>query len=367
MKNKKIVIAGGTGYIGQALAKYFGKENNIIILGRQVEDHENNAYSKHLLKAGNGYSIQYLAWDARTLEGNWPDAVDGADIIINLAGKSVNCRYHNRSRAAVINSRVQATKVIGEAIRRTITPPKLWINASSATIYRNTLSGPNDEFTGQISDLKKDNMPYSFIDRLRFRKNKLIRAIRYGKNSAEYKELDLDFSVKVCKAWESTFFEQRTPFTRKIALRAAVTLGEGGIMVPYLNLCKAGLGGHHGSGKQMFSWVHVEDVCRMVDWLWEQKELEGVFNCAAPGPVSNKTFMQLLRKATGQRFGLPAPAWMLELGAWLIGTETELMLKSRWVLSTRAHNEGFRFKYDTLEKTFAAIVSNLPRKSYRLF
>ncbi|HYE53204.1 MAG TPA: DUF1731 domain-containing protein, partial [Chitinophagaceae bacterium] len=190
---------------------------------------------------------------------------------------------------------------------------------------------------------------------------------RYGKKSEQYKELSYDFSVKVVKAWEAAFFEQRTPFTRKIALRAAVTLGQGGVMIPYLNLCKVGLGGKHGDGRQYFSWVHVEDICRMIGWLWEKKELEGVFNCAAPEPVTNQTFMATLRKVTGHRFGLPAPAWMLELGALLIRTETELMLKSRHVVSTRTMNEGFRFKYDTLEKAFQVIIAGTHRRKYQLF
>jgi NAD dependent epimerase/dehydratase family enzyme len=127
------------------------------------------------------------------------------------------------------------------------------------------------------------------------------------------------------------------------------------------------LGGKHGNGKQMYSWVHVEDLCRMIDWLWENKELEGIFNCAAPGPVTNEQFMATLRKTTGHHIGLPAPAWMLEFGAWLIGTETELMLKSRWVVPTRAVNQGFRFKYDTLEKGLSAIIKTMPRKKYHLF
>ena len=329
MKNKKIIIAGGTGFMGQAIAKYFGDDNHIVILSR------------------SGGSVK---WNGKTIEASWLHELNGADIIINLSGKSVNCRYTEKNKQAIIDSRVDSTTIIGEAIRQTTVPPKLWINASSATIYRNTYSGPQDEFTGEIGDLRRDNIPYTFLDRLRFR-NKDLR----------------DFSVRVCKLWEEAFFSQRTPFTRKVALRAAVTLGQGGVMPPYLNLCKAGLGGQHGSGKQMYSWVHVEDVCRMIEWLWENKELEGVFNCAAPNPVTNEQFMAMLRKATGHGFGLPAPAWLLEVGAWLIRTETELMLKSRWVVSTRAMKEGFVFKYETLDKAFAEIIGKMPRKKYHFF
>jgi NAD dependent epimerase/dehydratase family enzyme len=367
MKNRKIILAGGTGFMGQAIAKYFGEENDIVILGRSTDDAANNKYSNKLLSAHDGLRIRYVQWDAKTVEKHWLQELNGADMVINLAGKSVNCRYHEKNKKAIIASRQLSTAAIGEAIRQAAVPPKLWINAASATIYKNTFSGPQDEFNGGISELKNDNMPYSFIDRLRCRKNKLICALRHGSNSSQCKEFDHDFSVKVCKLWEAALFEQRTPFTRKIALRAAITLGEGGVMIPYLNLCKAAMGGRHGNGKQMYSWVHVDDVCRMIDWFWKDKELEGIFNCAAPNPVTNEQFMSTLRKITGHHIGLPAPAWMLELGAWLIGTETELMLKSRWVVPTRALNQGFRFKYDTLEKALSAIIEIMPRKKYHLF
>ena len=364
MQSKKIILAGGTGYIGQALAKYFGKDNDIIILGRNVTNHANNAYDNTLLQPGNGYRIQYIQWDGKTVNSAWQQYIEGADIIINLAGKSVNCRYNSKNKRTIINSRVNATHALGEAIKKSVTPPKLWINFSSATIYRNAIDGPNDEFTGQISEWKKDNMPYSMLDQLRYLKNKFIAALFHGKSSDKYKELDQDFSIRVCKFWEAAFNEHRTPFTRKITLRAAITLGEGGILVPYLNLCKAGLGGKHGDGKQFFSWVHVEDLCRMVEWFWERKDLEGIFNCAAPNPITNASFMRTLCKLTGRKFGLPSPSWLLELGAWLIGTETELMLKSRRVLPTRALQQGFRFRYENIDDALQEIlVKSAPQNS----
>jgi uncharacterized protein len=367
MKDKKIIIPGGTGFMGQAIAKYFGSDNDIVILSRNIPGNNNNKYNNSLLSARDGLHIKYVQWNGKTPEHSWVSELNGADIVINLSGKSVNCRYHQKNKQAIINSRVAPTNIIGEAVRQSAVPPKLWINAASATIYRNTCSGPQNEFNGEISELRKDNIPCTLPDQLRLKKKKLLYAIRYGKNSEQYKELEKDFSVKVCKLWEEAFFNQRTPFTRKVALRAAVTLGEGGVMVPYFNLCKAAMGGKHGTGKQMYSWVHVDDVCGMIEWLWENKELEGVFNCAAPNPVTNEQFMSTLRKVTGHRIGLPAPAWMLELGAWLIGTETELMLKSRWVIPTRAQKEGFTFKYETLNKAFAAIIAGVPRKKYHLF
>ena len=365
MKNKKIIITGGTGFIGQGIAKYFGKENEIVILSRGAVNHENNYYDSRLLQASDGYRLKYCDWTGKNL-GDWQKELEGADIVINLSGKSVNCRYHDKQMRDIVDSRVNATSIIGEAIRLCTRPPKLWINAASATIYRNTFDRPNDEYNGIISEMKKENMPWSFLDRVRYRKNRLITSLIHGKNSPKYQNLDLDFSVQVCKQWEKTFFDQRTPFTRKIALRTAITLGEGGVITPYLNLCKFGLGGKHGDGSQMYSWVHIEDVCRMIEWLLEKKEAEGIYNCVAPNAITNKTFMATLRKITGHIVGLPAPAWLLELGAWLIRTETELMLKSRWVYPRRSLQEGFVYKYDTVDKAIREIISHLPRRTYHL-
>jgi NAD dependent epimerase/dehydratase family enzyme len=354
MKNKKIVIAGGSGFIGQAIACFFGKENEIIILGRSVKDHENNLYGARRAEPATG-SIKQVTWDAKTV-GEWVRQLENADIVINLAGKSVNCRYHAKQKRKIINSRINATKAIGQAIRQCIHPPKLWVNAASATIYRHSIDHPQDEYNGVISEKKKDNMPWSFIDQLRSQKNKFIASLLYGKKSQQYKNLDLDFSVLVCKEWEKAFFEQRSPFTRKVALRTAITLGKGGVITPYLNLCKCGLGGKHGNGQQMFSWVHIDDVCRFIEWLYYNKEVEGIYNCVAPHAVNNSYLMQVLRKAIGKKIGLPTPSWLLELGAWIIGTETELMLKSRWVYPKRSQDDGFVYKYARIEQAIDEIV-----------
>lgn len=367
MKNKKIIITGGTGFIGQALIKYFGKDNEMVILGRQSGDTHKNSYSQKLLTSADGYNLRYVKWNGKDAGENWSREINNADLIINLAGKSVNCRYHKKQKQEIFDSRTDATKAIGEAIRKAKQPPFLWINAASTTIYRNSLTAPNDEFTGVISDWKKDNMPFNIVDHLRYKKNRFLARLLYGKNSLRYKELELDFSVQVCKLWEKTFFEQQTNGTRKLALRTAITLGKGGVITPYLNLCKFALGGKHGNGKQMFSWVHAEDLARMIEWLFENEKAEGVYNCVAPNAVSNYSFMKTLRQVTGHKIGLPATTWMLEAGAFLIGTETELMLKSRWVIPARAMQEGFTFKYPMLKSALKEIVAGLRRKKYHLF
>lgn len=313
MKNKKIVIAGGSGFIGAGLIEYFGLENSIVVLSRA--------------EARRSGAVSYVQWDGKS-PGPWVQALEGADLLVNLAGKSVNCRYNEANKAAIFDSRRQSTAILGEAVKSLQKPPALWINAASATIYRHAEDRPMDEFTGEFHD---------------------------------------DFSVQVCRLWEKTFNDITLPYTRKAVLRIAITLGKQGVMEPYLNLVKFGLGGYQGNGRQMYSWVHITDVARMMEWLFEHPECSGTYNCAAPGPVTNREFMATLRKAAGHLFGLPAPAWMLKIGAALIGTETELLLKSRWVLPTRITQAGFSFRYPQLEGAMAQIISGLPRRRYHLF
>ena len=327
MNNKKIIIAGGTGFIGEELSKYFGKENDIIILSRKINHTKTNRNNYSVISKDDLQYIQYLQWDGKTI-GEWGKSFEDADIIINLAGKTVNCRYNEKNKQEIFDSRTNATKIIGEAIRNCTIPPKLWINASSATIYRHAEDRPQDEYTGEFLN---------------------------------------DFSVQVCQLWEKTFYEQRTPFTRKIALRMAITLGAGGVMIPYFNLLKFGLGGYQGSGKQMYSWVHIEDTCRLIEWIYEHKEMEGIYNCSSPHPVSNKNFMDTLRRITNTKLGLPAYKWMMKFGAALIGTEAELVLKSRWVVPTKILETGFTFKYPLLEEALKEIINKVPRKQYQLF
>ncbi|MFB6455253.1 TIGR01777 family oxidoreductase [Chitinophaga sp. Hz27] len=315
MKNKKIIIAGGSGFLGRSLAKYWSPDNQIIILSREP----------HI----NAGAISYQQWDGKTL-GTWTAALEGADLLVNLSGKSVNCRYNEANKQAIFDSRTFSTQVLGQAVLQAVNPPKVWINAASATIYRHAEDHPMDEFNGEFKN---------------------------------------DFSVQVCKKWEQSFNELQLPQTRKVIFRIGISLGSepGGVMHAYCNLIKFGLGGKQGSGQQKYTWVHTEDVAGMMAWVAETPSLDGVFNCTSPNPVNNQIFMATLRKATGHLLGLPAAKWMLTIGAAIIGTETELLLKSRWVVPTRALQCGYKFRYPLLEPALRNIISEMPRSSYHLF
>lgn len=326
MTGKKIILAGGSGFIGQEMISYFGKENSIVVLTRQLQGSANNRNHYSSLTTVQLQNVRMVKWDGCPA-GDWVKELDGADIIINLAGKSVNCRYTSSNKAEILNSRINTVKAITAGILQCKTPPRLWINASSATIYRHAMDKPQDDYTGEI-----------------------------GKG----------FSVDVCKAWENSFYEEPLAGVRKVALRMAITLGAGGVLIPYFNLLKYGLGGKQGSGLQQFSWIHITDICRMIEWIASHEALEGTFNCSSPYPIKNKELMQTLRRLTGTRLGLPAYSWMLKAGAWMIGTETELVLKSRWVLPARIQDSGFTFQYPQLQQALEQIIALVPRKQYRL-
>jgi uncharacterized protein (TIGR01777 family) len=327
MTNSKIIIAGGSGFIGEELIKYFGKKNQIVILTRKIPDSSNNRNTYSNLTAKDLINTKFTVWDGKTT-GSWCNELENADLLINLAGKSVNCRYTEKNKQEILDSRISSTKVLGEAIQQLKHPPKLWINSSSATIYRHATDRPQDEYNGEIKD---------------------------------------DFSVQVCKKWEEAFYQSKTEHTRKIALRMAITLGAGGVMIPYYNLLKFGLGGKQGNGNQMYSWIHINDTCRIIEWLYEHPALAGTFNCSSPGTVNNKLFMKTLREVTHTKIGLPAFKWMLQLGAAVIGTETELVLKSRWVIPTRLLESGFQFTYPTLREALDNIIEQTPQSQYKLF
>jgi uncharacterized protein (TIGR01777 family) len=303
---KRIVLAGGTGFLGRALASHFSKGGwEIVVLTRSPNT--------------SGQAVREVAWDART-PGPWQTELEGAAAVVNLTGKSVNCRYHARNRQEILDSRTDSTRVLGEAIGRCVNPPKVWLNASTATIYKHTF-GPAWNEDGQIEP------------------------------TPEAKDA---FSLEVAGAWERVFEEAQTPRTRKVALRTAMVLGMGQNSVfPMLRrLTRLGLGGKMGTGKQFVSWIHQADFCRVVEWLLEHNHIEGTVNVAAPNPLPNREMMKTLQQVCGVPFGMPAATWMLEFGAFFLRTETELIIKSRRVVPGRLLKSGFRFRFPGIREAF---------------
>lgn len=294
---KKIIIAGGTGFVGKYLAKQFQSLGyQVIIISRQKG---------------------HINWDD---VGVIVNALEHADMLINLAGRSVDCRYTKKNKKAIFDSRIDTTAILGEAVLVCKTPPALWINSSTATIYRHAADRPMTESTGEIG---------------------------------------AGFSVNVATNWEKTFFSFKLPATRQVALRMAIVLGkEGGVMKPLTNLVRFGFGGKQGSGHQMFSWIHINDLFNIINFVHHHEDLSGIFNASSPDPVNNKTLMQLFRMNLGIKVGLPLPGWLLEIGAVFIKTETELILKSRWVLPERLLESGFNFEYPTVDKALANILKD---------
>ncbi len=301
---KKLVIAGGSGFLGDALINYFSNQfDEFIILSRSPKPNRNN--------------IKYVVWDAKTL-GDWSQYLEGAKCVINLTGRSINCRFTKKNKALILSSRIDSTAILGKAIANCKSAPKVWMNASADSIY-----GYSDD--------------------------KVMTEFDSGAGNG--------FMIDVAKAWEKVFNEAQTPNTRKINLRISMVMGKKSGVFPVLRqLSKFFLGGTMGSGKQFVSWIHETDFCRLVDWLMENKNANGAYNFAAPNPIENAEMMKLYRKALGVPFGLPATAWMLEIGAFFMRTESELILKSKNVISDRAIKEGFEFKYKTMEECIKDLI-----------
>ena len=257
-----------------------------------------------------------VAWDANT-PGPWTRELDGADVVVNLAGRSVNCRYTPANRRAIKESRVNSTRVVGEAIAGAARPPRVWLQMSTATIYAHRYDAPNDEATGILGGAEP-GAPDTWR-----------------------------FSIDVATSWERALDAAATPRTRKVALRAAVVMSpdRGGVFDLLLRLVRFGLGGRAGHGRQYVSWIHDGDFVRAVYWLIEHDKVDGAVNLAAPHPLPNADFMRALREAWGMRLGLPASAWMLEVGTWVLRSETELVLKSRRVVPGRLVQQGFAFEF----------------------
>lgn len=312
----RIVIAGASGFMGSYLAEAFRAEGaEVLTVGRSGAD---------------------ATWDdPRSIA----TVVDGADLLLNLAGKSVNCRYGPANRAEILRSRVETTRALGEAAAVALRPPALWINSSTATIYRHAEDRPMTEATGELGD---------------------------------------GFSVGVARAWEAAFFERDLPGVRRVALRTAIVLGDGSALVPLIRLARFGLGGaqldgrwpstrarreagtYHAFrarwGRQRFSWVHLDDVLGAIRFLRERDDLDGPINLSSPNPTDNVTFMRTMRRVLGVPFGIPTPRFVLELGSALIRTETELVLKSRWVLPERLTTAGYAFVQPQLEPALREIA-----------
>jgi len=301
----KIVIPGGTGQVGSVLARAFHDDGHeVVILSRRPA----------------ALPWRVVEWDAKTV-GPWADEIDGSDVVINLAGRSVNCRYTAENRRQMRDSRVNSTRAVGEAIAAAKNPPNVWLQMSTATIYSHRFDAPNDDVTGIIGGSEPD-APGSW-----------------------------KFSIEVATTWERAANEADTPNTRKVLIRSAMVMSpdRGGIFDTMLGLVKRGLGGTAADGRQYISWIHDVDFVRSIYWLIEHPELSGPVNLSAPTPMPNEDFMRVLREAWGTSIGLPASRWMLEVGALLMRTETELILKSRRVVPTRLLDSGFEFSFPIWE------------------
>ncbi|MGY6499152.1 MAG: epimerase [Microcella sp.] len=310
------VVAGASGFVGRELVESYRQQGrDVTLIGRSGP----------------------VPWNDPAAIAT---AVDGAAVLVNLAGRSVNCRYGPANREEILRSRVDTTRALSEAVARADQPPALWINASTATIYRHAMDRPQTESTG---------------------------------------ELGTGFSVSIARAWEDAFFAGELPNTRRVALRMAIVLGDGSALRPLAMLTRVGLGGaqHDGrwpitrarraagtaheqgssGGDQRFSWVHLDDVVRVHHWLESTPEVDGPLNVASPRPETNRELMAHLRRILRRPFGMPMRRWMLELGSFVIRTETELVLKSRWVVPERLEAAGFTFEHPDLDEALASILN----------
>ena len=291
---KKIVIAGGSGFIGSYLsARFLALGHSVFIVSRQSGD---------------------VAWQHNDLV----ETFEKADLVINLAGKTINCRHNETNRKAILDSRINSTKLIGNAISVCKQAPKLWINASAAGIYKPSITHPATE---------------------------------------EEQAVGTNFMAEVVARWENEFFGFQLSKTRQVALRTSVVLGlNGGALQPLVWLTRFGLGGKQADGNQIFSWIHLEDYFRIIQFLMDETSLHGIVNCTSPNPLTNKDFMHSLRKRLKVPFGIPAPRWTIEIGARLIGTEPELLLNSSYVVPKRLIDAGFRFNFPQIDSALENLL-----------
>jgi len=311
MPKKKIVLAGGAGFLGKILIDWFkDRHYDIIVLSRTPQPLE---------------GARVVEWDGEYV-GKWAKELEHASAVINLAGRSVDCRYTARNRKEIMDSRILSTRVLGEAVEQCAWPPAVWLNAGTATIYRHSLDVPQNEQHGEI---------------------------------ASNEEAKDQFSIRVAKAWEKEFDEAYVPATRKIILRAGMVLGheEKNVFSELSGLVRKGLGGKMGDGKQLVSWIHADDFCRAIDWLLKKPKATGVYNISSPNPITNDNMMTAVREVIGVSWGIPSKRWMLEVGAFFLRTETELILKSRNVVPQRLLYGGFKFRYPEFKEAILEIAN----------
>ncbi|WP_251040613.1 TIGR01777 family oxidoreductase [Chryseobacterium sp. ISL-6] len=296
----KIIIAAGTGFLGRNLERYFIEKGNQVYILTRNPKRKNEVY-----------------WDAQTLD-KWKDFLEDSDVLINLTGKSVDCRYTDENKKEIYTSRIESTKVLQQAIDNCINKPKVWLNASSATIYVHSEKHLNTEENGIIGD---------------------------------------DFSMNICKSWEKEFFKVGHDEVRKVALRTSIVLGKnGGAFPKLLQITKLGLGGKQGKGNQNVSWIHVDDFCRAVEWIIKNENISGPINVTAPNPLSNEELMKKLRARLRMPFGMNAPLWQLEIASIFLRTETELLLKSRNVYPGILVKNNFRFSFPDIDVTLQNLI-----------
>jgi len=286
------------------LCDYFSPDHEVIVLHRGKTKTENGVHFAH--------------WDART-KADWMAHLEHADVLINLVGRSVDCRYNEKNKKEIMESRIASTHILGEALQESLYPPAVWINSASATIYRHSEDKEMDETTGEIGS---------------------------------------GFSVDVCNAWEKTFFDFKLSRTRQVAMRTAIVLGrKGGALKPLINLARIGLGGKQGSGSQFFSWVHETDFARAIEFIIMHEKLTGPVNIVSPKPTTNAEIMCMIRRSIKIPFGLPMPEWMLKMGARIIRTEAELILKSRNVIPVELLKAGFKHAFPDLKTALDQIIN----------
>ncbi|MFF0789300.1 DUF1731 domain-containing protein [Streptomyces spiralis] len=306
----KIVLPGGTGQVGTVLERALtAAGHEVVVLSRRP--------------AGPGQ----VRWDGRTL-GPWAGVIDGCDMVVNLAGRSVSCRYTPANLRAMMDSRVDSARVVGEAIAACVRPPRVWLQMSTATVYAHRFDAPNDERSGVIGG-SEPGVPGYWA-----------------------------YSVEIAKAWEREQERADTPHTRKVALRSAMVMSpdRGGVLDVLLWLTRLGLGGPVAGGGQYVSWIHEHDFVRAVEFLAGREDIAGPVNLAAPHPVPQRVLMGELRAAWGVPAGLPATAWMAEIGAFVLRTDTELLLKSRRVVPGRLLEAGFVFDHPQWPQAAADLV-----------